>query len=140
MDDIELGSIAPSEAASLRPIQIDANLASTFTFASHQNSIPVLRSIRIENATREAVQDVQLELTASPAFLRGKKWKIDRINAGDDVVLTDRRIDLDASYLAGLTESERGEITLRTHTGRRTADGDKRACTPTRARRVGWCG
>lgn len=94
-------------------IKIDANLASTFTFASHQNSIPVIRSIRIENATSEPIQDLQLELTASPAFLRAKTWKIDRINAASDVVLSDRRIDLDAAYLAGLTEAERGDISLR---------------------------
>lgn len=52
---------------------IDADLASTFTFASHQNSIPVLRSIRVENPTIEPIQDVQLELTASPAFLRQRR-------------------------------------------------------------------
>lgn len=112
MDNIEIEPSGPSESAPA-PIQIDANLANTFTFASHQNSIPVIRSIRIENASNEPVQGVQLELTASPAFLRAKTWKIDRINAGDDVVLSDRRIDLDAAYLAGLTEAERGDITLR---------------------------
>ena len=113
MDSIQFETSGQSESAPPAPIQIDANLASTFTFASHQNSIPVVRSIRIENGTSEPVQDVQLELTASPAFLRAKTWKIDRINTGDDVVLSDRRIDLDAAYLAGLTEAERGDITLR---------------------------
>lgn len=113
MDNIEIEPSGHSESAPPPSIQIDANLASTFTFASHQNSIPVIRSIRVENATSEPVRDIQLELTASPAFLRAKTWKIDRINAGDDVVLSDRRINLDAAYLAGLTEAERGDITLR---------------------------
>jgi len=109
-------AIEPSDQGSSGPppsIRIVASLASAFTFASHQNSIPVVRSIRIENSTNEPVQDVQLELTASPPFLRPKIWKIDRINVGDDVILSDRRIDLDATYLAGLTEAERGDITLR---------------------------
>jgi very-short-patch-repair endonuclease len=113
MHSIEIEPSRPEESAPPPSILINANLANTFTFASHQNSIPVIRSIRIENATNEPVQDVQLKLTASPAFLRAKTWTIDRINAGDDVVLSDRRIDLDAAYLAGLTEAERGDITLR---------------------------
>jgi hypothetical protein len=75
MDNIEIEASGPGETAP-SPILIDANLASTFTFASHQNSIPVVRSIRIENGTSEAVQDVQLELTASPAFLRAKRGRL----------------------------------------------------------------
>lgn len=109
--------IDSSETASPSSVRIEASLAGTFTFASHQNSIPVIRSIRIENATPEPVQDVQLELTASPTFLRAKTWKIDRINPGADVVLSDRRVNLDATYLAGLTEAERGDITLRLFKG-----------------------
>jgi very-short-patch-repair endonuclease len=94
-------------------IDVNADLAATFTFASHQNSIPVIRSIRIENQNADSIENVRLELTASPAFLRAKNWIIDRIAAGDGVTLSDRRVDLDANYLAGLDEAERGDITLR---------------------------
>jgi very-short-patch-repair endonuclease len=100
-------------------VHVRADLAVTFTFASHQNSIPVIRSIRIENATADSIENVRLELTASPAFLRAKSWTIDRIGAGDDITLSDRRIDLDAAYLAGLDEAERGDITLRLMKGER---------------------
>ena len=100
-------------------IAILADLASTFTFASHQNSIPVVRSIRIENLTASSVENARLELTASPAFLRAKTWAIDRIMAGEGLTLSDRRIDLDAGYLAGLDEAERGDIKLRLLKGNR---------------------
>jgi hypothetical protein len=53
-----------------------------------------------------------LELTSCPPFLRAKTWIIDRIISGESVTLSDRRIDLDATYLAGLDEAERGDITL----------------------------
>jgi hypothetical protein len=56
---------------------IVADLAPIFTCASHQNSIPVLRSIRVENATDKSLDDLRLELTASPPFLRSKTWIID---------------------------------------------------------------
>jgi hypothetical protein len=115
MDNIETQNVADGDVlladtfASELQIGVDADLAATFTFASHQNSIPVIRSIRIENQNAESIENVRLELTASPAFLRAKNWTVDRIAAGDRVTLSDRRIELDASYLAGLDEAERGD-------------------------------
>ena len=116
MDEIETANLAggnAQEAALDGDVIFAADFASTFTFASHQNSIPVIRSIRIENSTIESVENARLELTASPAFLRAKTWVIDRIMAGEGLTLSDRRIDLDAAYLAGLDEAERGDIKLR---------------------------
>ncbi|ABD88622.1 DUF3320 domain-containing protein [Rhodopseudomonas palustris] len=94
-------------------VDLAVDIAATLTFASHQNSIPVIRSIRIENPTDDGIQNVRLELTASPAFVRTKTWTIDRVGAQNGVTLSDRRVDLDAAYLAGLDEAERGDITLR---------------------------
>lgn len=124
MDNIEItesdGDAAMAALAVDRTVQVIADLAATFTFASHQNSIPVIRSIRIDNPTDETIESARLELTATPAFLRAKTWSIDRIGAVSDVTLTDRRIDLDAGYLAGLDEAERGDVTLRLIAGERT--------------------
>jgi very-short-patch-repair endonuclease len=122
MDEIEITDLAEGDA--LRAAQdgnvvFAADLASTFTFASHQNSIPVIRSIRIENSTAGSIENARLELTASPPFLRAKTWVIDRIMAGEGLTLSDRRIDLDAAYLAGLDEAERGDIKLRLLKGER---------------------
>jgi hypothetical protein len=116
MDDIEITDLAEGDAplaAQDGNVVFAADLASTFTFASHQNSIPVIRSIRIENSTADSIENARLELTASPAFLRAKTWIIDRIMAGEGLTLSDRRVDLDAAYLAGLDEAERGDIKLR---------------------------
>src|SRR5258706_15406689 len=116
MDEIKETDPADSDAAPAADegiISVAADLAATFTFASHQNSIPVIRSIGIDNSTADSIENVRLELTACPAFLRAKTWIIDRIVAGDGVTLSDRRIDLDAAYLAGLDEAERGDIRLR---------------------------
>jgi very-short-patch-repair endonuclease len=116
MDEIEITDLAEGDApqaAQAGNVIFAADLASTFTFASHQNSIPVIRSIRIENSTADSIENARLELTASPAFLRAKTWVIERIMAGEGLTLSDRRIELDAAYLAGLDEAERGDIKLR---------------------------
>lgn len=94
-------------------VTIVADLAAKFTFASHQNSIPVVRRIALINSTAEPIENLRLQLVSTPAFLRPKTWVIDRLLAGDEFNLTDRRVDLDPSYLAGLDEAESGDITLR---------------------------
>lgn len=93
--------------------QVFADIVSCFTYASYQNAIPVIRSISVENRSSRHWQGLRLELSSTPAFLRPKTWIIDRLIPGDSLPLGDRKIDLDASYLAGLNEAERGEITLR---------------------------
>lgn len=90
-----------------------ADCASSFTYASYQNAIPVLRSISVENNTDIQVENCRIELTSSPSFLRAKSWTIDRLAPGDKLPLNDRKVELDAGYLAGLNEAERGEIILR---------------------------
>lgn len=92
---------------------IIADIAGSFTYASYQNAVPVLRAIIIDNANGRHHHNIRVELTSSPAFLRAKSWTIDRMIPGDKLPLSDRKIDLDADYLAGLNEAERGEITLR---------------------------
>ncbi|MBH0236464.1 DUF3320 domain-containing protein [Methylobrevis albus] len=90
-----------------------ADVAAGFTYASYQNAIPVIRSILVENSSGLTIETCRLELTSSPAFLRPKTWTIDRLAPGDSLTLSDRKVELDAGYLAGLNEAERGEITLR---------------------------
>lgn len=93
--------------------EIVADIASSFTYASYQNAIPVLRKLAVENRTERAFSELRLELFSTPGFLRPKSWAIDRVIPGDQLPLTDRKVELDALYLSGLNEAERGEITLR---------------------------
>lgn len=90
-----------------------ADISDCFTYASYQNAVPVLRAIEINNAGGLHLENIRLELTANPPFLRPKTWTIERLIPGDDLPLSDRKVDLDAAYLAGLNEAERGEVTLR---------------------------
>ncbi|WP_375450250.1 DUF3320 domain-containing protein [uncultured Devosia sp.] len=101
---------APQEFAE-RPA-IHSDIAASFTYASYQNAIPVIRSIRLSNSTGQNLQNLALELTADPAFLRPKTWTIDRLLHGDDITLSDRKVDFDPAYLGGLNEAERGCVSL----------------------------
>lgn len=93
--------------------EIVPDVATGFTYASYQNAVPVIRSIRIANTGGRHFEGCRLDLTSTPSFLRPKSWSVDRLLPGDELNLSDRKVELDAGYLAGLDEAERGEITLR---------------------------
>ena len=52
-------------------------------------------------------------MAAKPAFIRAKTWRIGRILPGESIELHDRKVALDAAYLAGLDEAERGDVLFR---------------------------
>jgi hypothetical protein len=103
-------------------LKIEADVAASFTYASYQNAIPVLRSVLIENSSDQHFENCRLELTSSPPFLRAKTWTVDRLIPGDKLTISDRKIELDAAYLSGLNEAERGEIILRFSSAGETLD------------------
>ncbi|WP_298325498.1 DUF3320 domain-containing protein [Asticcacaulis sp.] len=91
---------------------ITHDFAPSLTYASFQNAIPALRSIAIVNQREIDLSDLELELVSQPGFIRSKSWRIDHLGVGQTLPLSDRRLTLDANYLAGLNEAERGTIHL----------------------------
>jgi very-short-patch-repair endonuclease len=120
-------AIEATTAETPRSPKIFADIASSLTYASYQNAIPMLRGIGVENQSNRQVEALRLELSSVPAFLRPKTWTIDRIVPGDRLPLGDRKVELDAGYLAGLNEAERGEITLRLVAGSEILDEHRHA-------------
>lgn len=96
--------------ATSQPLFIDVEAADCLNVASWQNSVPLLRSLRVQNRSGEAIENLRLSLTSSPGFIRPKQWVFDRIAAGSPTELRDRDVQLDADYLNGLNEAERGVL------------------------------
>ena len=94
--------------------RIHCEIAAKLNFAAHQSAFPVLRELRVENLdARERIDDLVLALHASPAFLREKQWPVDRIEPEGLVTIGDRDLEVDGGFLLGLTESVRGNVSLR---------------------------
>ncbi|KTQ96506.1 DNA helicase [Aureimonas ureilytica] len=96
----------------LRP-EIAVEARESLTYASFQNAVPLLSSLALHHPGPETLDGLRLELSSVPPFLRPKSWAIDRLGAGETLTLADRRVELDAAYLAGLNEAERGELRFR---------------------------
>jgi very-short-patch-repair endonuclease len=101
---------------------MSVSLNSCINYASWQNSVPFLKSLVIQNQSDQTLNNLQLEMRIEPPFARTKKWTVERINAGTEVELTDRRIELDPDYLTGLNEAERGQVTFHLYCGQTTID------------------
>ncbi|MFG1421721.1 DUF4011 domain-containing protein [Roseixanthobacter liquoris] len=93
-------------------VSITADVASSFTYASYQNAVPVLRALAVSNPTGERLEGCRIALSANPPFLRPKVWTVDRLLPGDELAMSDRRMELDPAYLAHLDEAERGEVSF----------------------------
>jgi very-short-patch-repair endonuclease len=94
-------------------VSIHWDAVSKINFACHQSGYSILRDLRIENLDEQArLDDLSITLSTEPAFSRPRTWKIDRIPPGGSVEIRDHALDLDGSFLHGLTEAIRGRLIL----------------------------
>lgn len=94
---------------------IEGTVASKIGFASHQNAVPLLRELKLRYEGEGPAEHCELRLAADPPFVQAKTWRIDRLSHGDELVIRDRDVQLNATLLSGLTESMRGVISLTLH-------------------------
>lgn len=94
-------------------IKIEGVIASKIGFASHQNSVPVLRELTVRNDGEVDYNDLELELVADPPFLEAKLWRLDRLGKDSTLHISDRSVTLNAGYLADLGESLAATLVLR---------------------------
>ena len=107
-EDEEADTSAIRDAAS---IQVD--VAEKIGFVSQQNAVPPLRGISVTNNQDEPLEKAVLTLETDPGFLSPRSWQIDYIAAGETLHILDQRVDISASYTKGLSESERGTVSLK---------------------------
>ncbi|RYD70308.1 MAG: DNA helicase, partial [Verrucomicrobiaceae bacterium] len=93
-------------------LTVTTSLAPKIGFASHQNSVPFLQDLNLENSGEEPLADLTVKLRSAPLFLEEKIWKVDVLQPGASVRMSDRNVNLDPQFLANLTESLRGDAII----------------------------
>ncbi len=64
-------------------VKLHATLVEKINFACHQSAFAVLRDLQIENTNEEQdLSDLTVTLDASPAFVKQKTWRVDRLAVG----------------------------------------------------------
>ena len=92
------------------PISIHAELVESINYACHQNSVPVLKSLKVRNNGASSVRDLKLMFQVTPEFARSRVWHIERIEPEEEIEILDRLVELEPGYLNLLDEAERGRI------------------------------
>ncbi|WKB54977.1 DUF4011 domain-containing protein [Eleftheria terrae] len=98
---------APASPGSAR---IDATLAARLNLADFLNAVPVLRELAVLNAGETSLQEVELVVSAEPAFLLERCWRIDALAAGERLRIDDLDLRLDGTLFSRLTEAERATV------------------------------
>jgi hypothetical protein len=101
----------------IAPPAIKATVAHKVGFASHQNAVPILNDLTLENVGDEPLTELTVSLEADPPFLEKKIWKIDTIRPGDEIRIGDRDIRLSGTFLSELVESISGHVDIEVRTG-----------------------
>lgn len=95
---------------------IHSKVAAKLNFAccqTAQTAFAFLRELRIENQDpAAALEDATVALSARPAFLMPKSWRIERVAPQSAVSLADLEVELDARFLHALTEAAPGAVTI----------------------------
>ncbi len=93
-------------------VRISGAIASHLSVAFHQNEIPAVREIAIENDLDRDLTDIEVRIEAEPAFASPTVIRIDRLAIGSSMHISPVDLKLDARYLRQLTEGLRGTLSI----------------------------
>ncbi|HTC14015.1 MAG TPA: DUF4011 domain-containing protein, partial [Chthoniobacterales bacterium] len=93
-------------------IRFKLSLADQIGAAFHQNAVPVLNELIVENRLGRDLRDLKLEIRSEPPFAVPANWRIDELADGKSIPVVNPDVQLDAGYLNRLTEAVRGSLQL----------------------------
>lgn len=93
-------------------LEISVSTKESISYASWQNSVPLISEISIKNISSESFKDIFLNLKTTSGFLKPKTWRIESLSSGDDLSIRDCTVELDPEYLSGLNESEKSQVSF----------------------------
>jgi hypothetical protein len=112
-----MSAVPDSVVEHVEPFDIELIADATLGYAALQNDVPVLRELRITNRSDLPVKDVDVVISSDPPFAEGTHLKFVELAPGETRRVSPVDIKVSHSYLAGLTELERGKIKVEVQVG-----------------------
>ncbi|MBR1496922.1 MAG: DUF4011 domain-containing protein, partial [Oscillospiraceae bacterium] len=100
----ELGGQAEAPVPADGRVRVDADMLTAVNYALSCNGFELIRSLTVRNGTERALENLELRISAAPAFCGAYSRHIECIPAGESLCLKNVHLVLDAELLAGLTE------------------------------------
>lgn len=101
---------APAHEDATPVAVIHATLAPSITFASHQNDVPAILDLAVENRSADDLEGLILSVTAEPPIFGERTWTFDRIAAGAHLRPRDILVPLAGGLLDKLTDRLRADV------------------------------
>ena len=98
-------------------IAIEIESDATLGYASIQNSVPVIRSLRLTNHSADTIENLQVLITCNPRFAQGIKVRFDRLGPSETRRISPIDLHPDHTYLAELQESVNASVKVSVLTG-----------------------
>ena len=109
--------VVPASVEEPTGVGIEIEADATLGYASIQNSVPVVRSLRLTNHGTELLENLQVLITCSPRFAQGIKLRFDRLGPGESRRISPVDLAPDHAYLAELQESVTAAVKVSVLTG-----------------------
>lgn len=93
-------------------ISVTGQFLTSVNFAMHQNYIPLIRSLVIENISEETFYDLTVKISFHPAFAKEYSYAVTRLESGASVEISPVQILLSSEYLFSLTERIVGSMEI----------------------------
>lgn len=100
------------ESAPIKTVRIQATLVGKLNLADFQNSVPVIRELRLVNDTDQKYSGLELKLLSDPIVFKTKTWHIDSLAPGTFLPIPGLDLQIDGAMLAKLTEAESACVTF----------------------------
>jgi hypothetical protein len=93
------------------PVRIQCTYADQIGAAFHQNAIPAINELTLQNCLGRELHNVVIELTSEPSFTVPVVWRLDEFREGAIHRIQNPDLRLDSAFLNRLTEAVRSSFT-----------------------------
>lgn len=105
-------TVHADESVPAKAVRIQATLVAKLNLADFQNSVPVIRELRLINETDHKYSSLELQLFSDPLAFKTKTWRIDALSPGSFLPIPGLDLQIDGALLARLTEAEQAVVTF----------------------------
>lgn len=85
--DETLPEVRPPEAAR-GTLGVELLADPTVGYASIQNAVPVVRSLRLSNGTEDRLEGLEVVVACNPSFARGTKFRFESLAPGESRLIS----------------------------------------------------
>lgn len=115
--DLEQPAIQEGAAHAAGPnapdaIAIAIEADATLGYASIQNAVPIVRSLRLTNRSQQGFENIEVHIHCNPAFAQSVKLRFDKLAPGEIRRVSPLDLTPDHAYVADLQEVARAAINV----------------------------